>query len=278
MAVSAVVHNSKCWWDQTLLQSSMTATCARTKRVLVIAGLDPSGGAGLVADIQTLALSDCRSGALATTLTAQGLNRWVDQHPVDPSLLAQQAQALQDGPPWDAVKIGALGSGAVTEVVARLLQDLKAAQPALRVVLDPVLRSSSGGALGAADALPGLLPWLDVITPNRAEWAALSERMSVSTLHVLITDAQAPVSAPASELSRNDAMHLWQGATQVAVFPYRRHPSTWRGTGCRLSSRLAARLAHGDDIPTAVADALDWVQQRIGNARGQPPLSAGSLL
>ncbi|MEN8718960.1 MAG: bifunctional hydroxymethylpyrimidine kinase/phosphomethylpyrimidine kinase [Oceanococcaceae bacterium] len=256
----------------------MTATCARTKRVLVIAGLDPSGGAGLVADIQTLALSDCRSGALATTLTAQGLNRWVDQHPVDPSLLAQQAQALQDGPPWDAVKIGALGSGAVTEVVARLLQDLKAAQPALRVVLDPVLRSSSGGALGAADALPGLLPWLDVITPNRAEWAALSERMSVSTLHVLITDAQAPVSAPASELSRNDAMHLWQGATQVAVFPYRRHPSTWRGTGCRLSSRLAARLAHGDDIPTAVADALDWVQQRIGNARGQPPLSAGSLL
>lgn len=240
----------------------MSAVRAATLRVLAIGGLDPSGAAGIVADITTLAQHDCRPGALVTTHTAQGLTQWGGQHAVDSFVFRNQAQMLCGDARWDAVKIGALGSAEVATEVSLLLRALREQQPDLPVVIDPVLRSSSGGTLGRVEWLAELQPWATLLCPNREEHRALGTGSTSASTYTLITDE--PPGAV-----------LFQHGDIVAEFSYSRRPGSWRGTGCRLSSLLAVALARGLDVPASAAWALDTLQQRIQHAALTPATDPG---
>ena len=241
------VHNSKVSIHKGLLQSSMNATRAAPKKLLLIGGLDPSGGAGLLADIQTVAAAGEQSKALCTLLTAQSLSQWTDAWPVAPQTLRTQIQSLRQDPAPAAIKIGALGGEAQAELVADLLQHWRQETPQLPVILDPVLRSSSGGALGDLPAVQKLLPLRPWLCPNQAEAHLLSGLVGSDACWQLITDAPGGAQLRGPEGQQSD-------------YAYERLPAEWRGTGCTLASLWAVAAARGLDASSAAAWALAALQ------------------
>jgi len=145
--------------------------------VLVFAGLDPSGGAGIAADLQAVAAQGAHALTVATALTVQDNDRVYAVRPVDPAMLLRQAQALIDKMAISAVKIGITGSAANALAIAEVIARLRERQPELPVVLDPVLASGHGDLLSrddAALALAPLLPLTTLLTPNGPEALALA--------------------------------------------------------------------------------------------------------
>ncbi len=146
--------------------------------VLVFAGLDPSGGAGIAADVQAVAAQGAHALTVATALTVQDNDRVYGVQPVEPEMLLRQAQALIDKMAICAVKIGITGSAANALAIAQVIASLRERQPDLPVVLDPVLASGHGDLLSrddAAQALAPLLPLTTVLTPNGPEALALAD-------------------------------------------------------------------------------------------------------
>ena len=144
--------------------------------VLVLAGVDPSGGAGIAADLQAIAAQGAHALTVVTALTVQDNDRVFAVHPVAPELLLLQAQALIDKIEISAVKIGITGSAANARAIAQLIVQLRQRRPDLPVVLDTVLASGHGDMLSrddAVQALAPLLPLATLITPNGPEAAAL---------------------------------------------------------------------------------------------------------
>lgn len=257
-----------------------------TRIVLVIAGFDPSSGAGVTADVQTLAAHGCYGVACITALTVQntrGVQRVVA---LTPKLLRETLHSLNADFEFAAVKIGMLGSPAIAREVLRFLQERRPAN----VVLDPVLRSSSGAALldsGGLAVMRKMLPLAEVITPNVAEAAALAQvnmktskdlRRAAARLHelgaknVLITGGD-------SNFKRRETVDwLFTNAGEVQEFAAPKLISrSTHGTGCAFSSALAAQLALGTPLPKAVAEAKAYVIEAIRSApaigHGKGPLN-----
>lgn len=231
--------------------------------VLVLAGLDPSGGAGLLADGEAIRAAGARPLLCATALTFQSMRRVHGWHAVSPAHVEAQALALlEDEPGIRAVKIGMLGAAAAS--VARLRES-----PGLRGVawvIDPVLASSSGAPLveGGARAYDDLLRGA-VVTPNADEAAALSGLPVPTNEDELLRCAEAIVGRGARAVIAKGG-HLAAEPTDWVVtpegasrLPGERRPGSKRGTGCRLASFLAARLAAGDALPVAAAAAKGFV-------------------
>ena len=238
-------------------------TAAARPCVLVFAGLDPSGGAGIAADLQAVAAQGAHALTVATALTVQDNDRVYGVQPVDPGMLLRQAQALIDKMDIGAVKIGITGSAANARAIAELITRLRARQPELPVVLDPVLASGHGDLLSrddAALALAPLLPLTTVLTPNGPEAQALSDATrpaaqaqalrALGCRHVLITGGHD---------DGDDVVNRWfgPGAGTDASSPgqrdwhWSRLDGTFHGSGCTLASAIAGQLATG--LPTAVA-------------------------
>lgn len=217
--------------------------------VLVFAGLDPGGGAGLAADIAAIGALGGHALPIATALTVQDNNRVYAVQPVDAAFLTRQADALVDSCGIDAVKIGIPGSPENAGAIARLLRQLRAANPALPVVLDPVLASGHGDALGKGDALAALatlLPLASIVTPNLPEAQALG---AVPCEHVLLTGGHG---------EGDIVVNRWLcGGVERRAWRLARLPHAYHGSGCTLAAAIAARLALGE----AMADALDHAQR-----------------
>src|ERR1700687_4645950 len=154
--------------------------------VWTIAGFDPSSGAGITADLKTISSFDCYGVACITALTVQNTLGVRRVEPVSLRIIRDTLQALLDDMPPDAIKIGMLATGDVGMAVADFLQSLP--QPRCAIVLDPILRSSSGAALLDAAGIrllqERLLPLATVVTPNRAE-AALLTRLSAENAETM---------------------------------------------------------------------------------------------
>ena len=209
--------------------------------VLVFAGMDPSGGAGLSADILAIAAMGAHALPVTTALTVQDNERVLEVVPVDTALLVRQAEALTARFTIGAVKIGIPGNranaGAIAELVARLH---------VPVVLDPVLASGHGDALAQGDALAAIAALLDVATlvvPNLMEAAALGV---VPCPHMLLTGGHG-----AGDIIVNRWRH--DGIEQAWNWP--RLPGQFHGSGCTLAAAIAARLAQGDAMVDALARA-----------------------
>jgi hydroxymethylpyrimidine/phosphomethylpyrimidine kinase len=236
--------------------------------VLVCAGLDPSGGAGISADIEAIGAQGAHALPLVTALTVQDHNRVHEVVPVDAAVLLRQAAALVDaGLPIRAVKIGIPGNRANANAIADIIDGLRARDPLLPVVLDPVLASGRGDPLARGNALAALSPLLDVATvlvPNGLEAEALGvppagigryERCP----HVLVTGGHGGGDWVVNRwLSRDEAR---TGGVREWRWP--RLPGEFHGSGCTLAASLAARLALGETMEQALANAQRYCNQTL---------------
>jgi hydroxymethylpyrimidine/phosphomethylpyrimidine kinase len=251
--------------------------------VLVVAGLDPSGGAGLVADLEALAWVGARGWAVAAALTAQGPGGARGFEPTSERMLLAQIDALVAGTERPrAVKTGMLGTAGLARTLAARLGEPPLARVPL--VLDPVLAASSGtplldrGGLAAADALAPLLARARLATPNLPELAALAGE-DVSTDAAAIRAARSlPARAVLVKGGHREGapVDLLVEGARVTRFPGRRRAGTARGTGCRLASAIAGLLARGATLEEAIRRAKRLVERYLdaAPAAATPPPDA----
>ena len=229
----------------------------RTRTVLVFSGLDPSGGAGIAADLCAIAAHGVHALPIVTALTVQDHNRVQALEPVAADLLTRQALALEGAVHIDAVKIGILGNRANAEAIAECIVRLRRRQPALPVVLDPVLASGHGDALGQGDAVAALAPLLalvTVVTPNLGESLLLD---TSACRHVLVTGGHG---------SGPQVVNRWHGEGREQEWRWPRLAGAFHGSGCTLAAAIAARLALGEAIPEALAAAQAYTQRTLALA------------
>lgn len=236
--------------------------------VLSIAGFDPSAGAGVGADLKTIAAHSCYGIVGITALTVQNTSGVRAVEPVAGKLLAQTLQALAQDITISAIKIGMLGSAENVGVVASFLADL----PGVPVVLDPVLRSSSGVALleeKGIEKLRGiLLSKITVVTPNLEEAARLTggpvgsvEEMKRAASELVAAGARAAI-VTGGHLEK-PADVLFDGAEHIILPGERARNGNTHGTGCAFSSAVACNLALGKGLREAAVLAKAYVLRAI---------------
>lgn len=235
--------------------------------ILVIAGTDSSGGAGLTRDAATAAALGFDIKPVVTAVTVQTDASVLAIHPVPADLVTAQIDAaFADVPPL-AIKIGMIGSAAIAEAIAARL-----AARALPIVIDPVLAASSGARLLHADAAWRLFAQADLLTPNLPEAAALTASAPAST--------DAELVAQARQILQNGCRAVLikggHGAGPMAtdhLFDARGHlrlsaprsARNRRGTGCTLATAIACHLARGDSLAAACGGAKHHVRDWIGD-------------
>lgn len=251
------------------------------RNVLSIAGSDPSGGAGIQADLKAFSARGVYGMAALTALTAQNTQGVVGVHPVPPSFVADQINAIFADIRVDAIKIGMIANAAIADAVA----DILARHGDVPVVLDPVMIAKGGAALLAADAVDvltmRLLPLATVITPNLPEAAALLHDVEASNREDMARQALAlaafgpsAVLIKGGHLAGDESPDVLASAGGLTWFEAERLPTkNTHGTGCTLSSAIAAEIAKGLPLPKAVAAAKAYLAAAVA-ASGQ--LSVGS--
>ena len=245
-------------------------------RVLSIAGSDPSGGAGIQADLKSIAANGGYGMAAITALTAQNTRGVRGVHVPPASFLRAQLDALGDDVRVDAVKIGMLADA---EVIAEVGSWLRVHRPPT-VVLDPVMVSTSGDRLldaAAEQALCALLPLADLITPNLPELAVLVRESAAASWAGALAQAQR-LSAETGALVLVKGGHLGGDEAPDALVgpfgPVRDYPgsrirtASTHGTGCSLSAALATRRAADRDWREAVTEVRSWLRESIAAGAG----------
>lgn len=245
--------------------------------VLCFSGLDPSGGAGLQADIESIAALGCHAAVVCTALTVQDSQQVYGFEAVSPMLIRQQANAVLADLRVAAIKLGMLGSGAIAREIALIL----AAHPDIPVVLDPVLTANSGGSLAdddLAQGLLGLFPLTTVITPNSIEARRLAELQNLPSAvqrlqdlgarHILLKGGHEAGTTIINQLHGTDGLLHESQSTRL--------PGEYHGSGCTLASALAAGLARGLSLKAAVIQAESYVQTVL--ARADRPHDSGQYL
>jgi len=215
--------------------------------VLVFAGLDPSGGAGLAADLLAIAAQGAHALPVATALTAQDNERVHAVAPVDAAFVLRQAEAVAAVCAIRAVKIGIPGSLENARAIAAFLRRLRARDPQLPVVLDPVLASGHGDALGtgsagdAVAAVAELLALATIALPNAPELRRIGAPICTQ---LLVTGGH--------DGGRFVTNRWYRDGALVRRWRWPRLAGAFHGSGCTLAAALAARLALGDDMPAAL--------------------------
>jgi hydroxymethylpyrimidine/phosphomethylpyrimidine kinase len=258
--------------------------------VLTIAGFDPSSGAGVTADIKTIAAHGCFGVSCLTALTVQSTTGVRRVEPVDSVLLRESLHGLAEDMGISAVHIGMLGSGAVATAVA----DFLAEERSPHLVLDPILKSSSGADLldteGVKVLKERLLSLAEIVTPNIEEAAALTGlrvrnvdemRAAAEKLHSM--GSQAVVITGGHLQEATDVLSIARpgGIEQKTFTSERLRSNSTHGTGCAFATAIACQLALGTGLPEAVALAKNYVYNAIANAhplgKGVGPLNLEGL-
>ena len=233
-------------------------------RVLVLSGLDPCGGAGISADIETINQFGVTPLPIVTTLTAQNTQRVDAIQAVDAELIKKQLAVLAEDIQIEVVKIGLLSSAEQINVIANWLDENH------WVVLDPIIKASSDDELLTSAALKTLkellLPKVDLLTPNVAELSTLApgldEQEAVDSLPcdwVLLTT---------TDTSDQMIEHrLYHQGMLLECFSYHKLPGDYHGSGCTLASAISALIAAKLDVNIAVKRALDYTYQTLLNAK-----------
>jgi len=234
--------------------------------VLVFAGSDPTGGAGIEADILTLASLGCRAAPVVTAVTVQDTAGVHEFHAVDTEIVIAQARAVLEDMPIAAIKTGMLAQAETVSAIATIANSY----PDLPLIVDPVLASGSGQELSTdplEDAYRSmLLPLAKLITPNTIEARRLAsqgdsldacaqELLAFGCEKVLITGTHAQ--------SKNIQHKLYGRSGIEECFEVDRLPDTYHGSGCTLASACAAGFAHGIDDVDCIGHALYYTQQTL---------------
>ena len=233
--------------------------------VLTIAGSDPSGGAGIQADLKTFAAHGVYGTSAVTLLTVQNTRGVQRVHTLEPDLVAAQIRCVLEDLPVRAVKSGALGTAPIIRAVAATLRKAK-----LPLIVDPVMVSQSGQTLLEPEAVTALseelLPLASLITPNLPEARALARIHGSLALPAptLLKDGHGTGDTV------NDTLEL-NGMQETFTYP-RLNTRHTHGTGCTLSAAITARLARGDALVDAVRHARSYLHAALEQA---PGLGAG---
>lgn len=240
-------------------------------RVLVIAGTDSSGGAGLIRDVQVIADFGARACCAITAVTAQTHSHVDGTFVLSPDLVRQQLRtALQSGP-VDAIKIGMLGTGAIVRAVLEELPD----RTQVPIVLDPVLASSSGAPLLDSDGVwlmrEQLIARSTLVTPNLIEAATLLGREVANTVVEQSNQAVELLRLGSEAVLLKGGHGSDSGAIDVLTTPSaspialatKRVNATMRGTGCGLGSAIAALLAAGASVESACRQAKAYIYKEL---------------
>jgi hydroxymethylpyrimidine/phosphomethylpyrimidine kinase len=234
--------------------------------VLVIAGNDPSGGAGLAADIQAISATGAHPAPVVAALTVQDSSDVNRVQAVEAALVVEQARAVLADMPVAAVKLGLLADAAVGHAVAKLLAGYRH----LPLIIDPVLAASGGSPL-AEDALLGvylqeLFPLAALVTPNAAEsrrFAPAAMDAAARAHVILATGARYALIKGADETSPSVHNHLFGPEGLHQELTWQRLPGSYHGSGCTLASAIAARLALGQAMPEAVEAAQRYTFESL---------------
>ncbi|HEY1461585.1 MAG TPA: bifunctional hydroxymethylpyrimidine kinase/phosphomethylpyrimidine kinase [Casimicrobiaceae bacterium] len=241
--------------------------------VLTFAASDPSSGAGMQADLLTLASMGCHPLTVVTAITVQDTMGVEAVQPIDSDWVSDQARCLLEDMPIDAFKIGALGSVENISAIAEIIADY----PDVPLILDPVLASGRGDELASDEMLHAmrelLLPQTTILTPNSMEvrrladveddedpsLAACAQRLiDAGAEYVLVTGTHEPTAQVVNTLYGKN------GVVRTDSWP--RLPGSYHGSGCTLASAIAAMLANGLDLPDAVREAQDYTWHALQKA------------
>ncbi len=243
--------------------------------VLTIAGFDPSSGAGVTADVKTIAAHSCYGMACVTALTVQSTSGVRRVELVDAGLVTDTLQEIAADVEIAAVHIGMLGSAKIVRSVA----DFLAKEKLPKVVLDPILRSSSGADLidasGAKLLLEKLIPLSVVVTPNVDEASALTGlavntedqmRAAANKLHQLGASGVVVTGGHLEKAVDLLSFTTKRGIEQETFKSERQRSKSTHGTGCAFATAMACHLALGRGLPEAVLLAKAYVTAAISNA------------
>jgi hydroxymethylpyrimidine/phosphomethylpyrimidine kinase len=267
-------------------QGSKASSVTPTARILIIAGSDSSGGAGIQADIKTVTMLGGHAMTAVTAVTAQNTVGVSGVHPVPTEMILAQIEAVIGDIGVDAVKIGMIGGAFAAEQIATRMERLRADQPGLPIVFDPVMIATSGAQLADDATIAAFGRLMDVATlttPNLPELKRLTaEEDPVSAALRLVGDHGCAVlikggheegDALADALIETDNMTSWQGQ--------RIDTTSTHGTGCTLASAIALFLAQGASLTDAVARAREFVRLALldapGLGQGSGPLGQGRV-
>ncbi len=244
----------------------MKTTSSSVPVVMAMSGSDPTGGAGIQADIETLASLGCHTAPVITSITVQNTINVLETSQIDEGLIIEQARIILEDMDVAAIKIGLVGS----EETARAIHSILVDYPDLLVVLDPVLHAGGGRVLADDSVLQAintlLTPLASVVTPNDQEVKMLApegdtlEACAMAVLeqgahHVLVTDTHENPLEVHNVLFGNHRMlnsHAWP-----------RLPGRYHGSGCTLATAIAALLAHGQDVVSAVYQAQEFTWKSL---------------
>ncbi|MBC3885517.1 bifunctional hydroxymethylpyrimidine kinase/phosphomethylpyrimidine kinase [Undibacterium griseum] len=242
--------------------------------VLVFAGHDPSGGAGIQADIEAIAAQGAHALPVITALTVQDNDHAYAVHAVDAQIILQQAMTLIAKIPVSAVKVGIVAHTKNAMALASLIQKMKLQQPDLPVVVDTVLGSGKGDSLSLDDAVAAIQPLLKVatlLTPNLPELQRLSPSAA---------DRTAQIEGLMQQVSADILLKGGHGTEQDVINHWYRHrhwemPQTWQwprlygefhGSGCTLAAAIAGQLACGQSMEQALTLAQQYTQSCLAQA------------
>jgi hydroxymethylpyrimidine/phosphomethylpyrimidine kinase len=243
--------------------------------VLAFAGSDPSGGAGLQADLLTLAAAGCHALSVVTALTVQDTVGVTAVQPVDPGWVARQARCVLADMRVSAFKVGLVGSAGNAAAIAEVLAE----HPEVPVVLDPVLASGRGDPLAGAEVVAALVaclvPRATVLTPNSMEARRLAARagedasvlgLGVCGARLVERGARFVLVTGTHEPTREvvNALFGAQGVIRTDRWP--RLPGEYHGSGCTLAAAVAAALAKGRAVPDAVGEAQAYTWRALERA------------
>jgi len=241
--------------------------------VLAFSASDPTGGAGLQADVLTLASMGCHPLSVVTAITVQDTRGVDDVLPIDSDWVSDQARKLLEDMPVAAFKLGVLGSVENIAVIAEIISDY----PETPVILDPVLASGRGDTLSSEDMIIALreliVPQTTILTPNSLEARRLAEEeededgpdldhcatrlVSLGCEFVLITGTHENTAEVINTLYGEEGV--------VRSDRWKRLPGSFHGSGCTLASAIAATMANGLDVPEAVREAQEYTWQALSH-------------
>ena len=244
--------------------------------VLVFAGLDPSGGAGISADIEAIAAQGAHALPVITALTVQDNDHAYAVYAVDAQIILQQAMTLAAKIEIAAVKIGIVAHAKNATAIANFIGQLQARQPGLAVVLDPVLASGKGDALALDEAIASLQALLKVatlITPNLPEALRLApdSNDAMARAEFLLRHRCEDVFIKGGHGSDEQVCNQWFGSSGQRDWLWPRLPGEFHGSGCTLAAAIAGQLAIGANMQTALQLAQEFSQRSLQQAYAIAP-------
>lgn len=243
---------------------------------MILSGLDPSGGAGIQADIQAVTALGCHPLPVLTCLTVQDTTNVHGAEAVDAELIRRQLECVASDAPIHAIKTGALGNAAIVDVLVEFLGE----HPGIPLITDPVIKAAGGGDLADEDLIAAmkqrLFPLAEMITPNGVELTMLGERDDPAEAagRLLAGGCKSVLATGGHGTGHHIVNTLFNHASEPMTWQIERVGGEYHGTGCTLAAAIAAGRAGGLSPRAAIAQAQNFVHRAILHAlevgKGQP--------